>query len=144
MATSFSLGGSEHEQVVVTVHGYERSLTGEYSDDNWLSVAVEVSAGAFSGNFSAAFVTEDFVRFRLSLQQLYESLKGESEFFTLEEQLSLKLVGNGRGDIQVLGIAVDRAGDGNTLHFSLALDQTHLAATLGGLNAIVSEFPVRA
>lgn len=140
---SFSLGDSERERIVVTVHGYERAVTGEYYDDNWISVEVGVSAGAFSGRFAAAFLIEDFVRFRAALQLLFDSLKGEAIFSALEKQLFLRVVGNDRGGVEVTGIAVDRPGDGNKIEFHLFLDQTYLGATLKELNDLVSSFLVR-
>ena len=140
---SFSLGRSKTEQVVVTVYGYERSVTGEYFDDNWVSVEVSVSAGAFSGRYQAAFLTEDFVRFQSSLQPLFETLTGQAEFTTLEEQLTLKIAAVSRGNIEVNGIALDQAGIGNKFQFHLEFDQTHLAETLGDLNEIIASFPIR-
>lgn len=140
---SFSLGRSKTEQVVVTAHGYERSVTGEYFDDNWVSVEVSVSAGAFSGRYRAAFLTEDFVRFQSLLQPLFETLTGQAEFTTLEEQLTLKIAALSRGNIEVNGIALDQAGISNKLQFHLEIDQTCLAETLRGLNEIIASFPLR-
>jgi hypothetical protein len=106
--SSFSPGSSDREKVVVTVRGYERAPTGEYYDDNWFTVVVEVSAGAFSERFDAAFLTQDFVSFRDQLRGLYDSLKGEANFTTLEDQLSIRVAGNGRGGLVVAGEALDQ------------------------------------
>ena len=140
---SFSLGTSKTQQVLVTIFNYERSVSGEYFDDNWVSVEVSVSVGSFSGRFTAAFLTEDFVRFQTALQSLFDTLTGEAEFKTLEEQLTLKVTAVSRGTIEVKGIALDQPGIGNQLQFTLAFDQTHLAETLEGLNEITSSFPIR-
>lgn len=140
---SFSLGGSDREKVIVTVVGYERAVTGDYHDDNWVAVVVEVVAGAFSGKFNAAFLTVDFVSFLAQLRDLYDSLKGEAIFSTLEEQLSIRVTGNGRGGIVVEGEALDQPGIGNKLVFELVLDQTNLLPALRELDEIVSLFPVR-
>ncbi len=142
---AFSLGGSERERVAVKVARYERApLTGDYHDDNWLNVTVTISAGAVDGTFSASFLTDEFVVFRAQLQDLYSTLRGEAQFSTLEEQLFLKLVGNGLGQISLKGYALDRAGDGNRLDFELALDQSHLANAISDLNAVIERFPGRA
>jgi hypothetical protein len=50
---------------------------------------------------------------------------------------------DGRGHVNLNGTIVDRAGDGNRLHFTLALDQTHLRAALCQLDGITAKFPVR-
>jgi hypothetical protein len=141
---AFSIGGSERNNVTVEVLNYERPASGEYHDDNWVNVAVSVSAGAFTGNFAASFLTEEFVAFRSQLRELYKTLKGEATFTTMEGQLTLNLVGDGRGGITLKGEALDQPGIGNCLIFELALDQTYLASTLDGLDQVIDVFPVRA
>ena len=139
----FSLGGSEKSKVTVEVVGYERASSGKYNDDNWLNAVVSVSAGAFSGRFTASFVTSEFVAFRSQLQTLYQTLKGEAAFETLEGQLTLTLVGNGHGGVTLKGTALDQPGIGNSLSFELALDQTYLERALRDLDHIIGAFPVR-
>jgi hypothetical protein len=141
---AFSLGGSEHERVAVEVANYERAPTGDYHDDNWLSVTVTVSVGAFGGTFPASFLTEEFVAFRNELKKLHETLRGDAKFTTLEDQLSLDLSCNGRGQIFLKGYALDRAGDGNRIEFQLQMDQTYLTGATRELDAIIEKFPVRA
>ena len=142
--TTVSIGGASREYVRIEVHGYERPPVGEFHDVNWLTVRVSVSAGAFSGAFDAAFLTEELVAFLEQLKRLHSSLSGEAVFSTLEEQLSLRLIGDGRGHIALTGACVDIAGTGNRLEFSLALDQTHLSSAIQQLNELVRSFPVRA
>jgi hypothetical protein len=141
---AFSIGGSERNKVTVEVVNYERAASGESHDDNWVNVAVRVSAGAFSGTFAASFITDEFVAFRSQLRELYKTLKGEATFTTMEGQLALNVVGDGRGGITLKGEALDQPGIGNCLTFELALDQTYLASTLDGLDQIIATFPVRA
>jgi hypothetical protein len=71
-------------------------------------------------------------------------LKGDVTFTTLEDQLFLKLSGNGRGQISLTGYALDQPGIGNRLQFQLELDQTHLAQALRDLDVTIERFPVRA
>ncbi|KRW67430.1 hypothetical protein AO741_20765 [Pseudomonas sp. TTU2014-105ASC] len=141
---SFAFGGEEAERVEVQVHGYEREPVGEYYDDNWVRVSVHVNVGSFSGLFDATFLTSELAEFRVSVSSLYESLVGVARFTTLEDQLSLELAGDGRGHIQLKGVAIDAPGIGNRLEFQMALDQGHLSAALRGLDGIASSFPVRA
>jgi len=140
---SFAFGGEKQERVEVEVHGYERPPTGDYYDDNWLRSSVSIAAGAFSGNFDTAFLTADFSEFRDQLQSLYESLASTASFETLEEQLSLALVDDGRGGFLLKGVAVDVLGTSNRLESGIAFDQSDLLSALEGLNDIVSQFPVR-
>jgi hypothetical protein len=141
---AFSIGGSERNNVTVEVVNYERPVSGEYHDDNWVNVTVSVSAGAFTGKFAASFLTKEFVAFRSQLRELCKALKGEATFTTMEGQLTLNLVGDGRGGITLKGEALDQPGIGNCLTFELALDQTYLASTLDGLDQVIDVFPVRA
>ena len=141
---AFSLGESKHERVEVTVSGYERQPSGDYHDDNWLTVEVSLAVGGFSGRFQASFLTAELMEFRDQLAALYKGLNGEAKLVTMETQLQLTLTGNGRGGISLKGEAWDRPGIGNRLVFGLDLDQTHLATTLGELDAVIKRFPVRA
>ena len=128
---------------MVQVHGYERAPVGEYFDDNWVRSEVFVCVGAFSGEYTAAFLTSDFVRFREEVRALHESLAGKAIFSSLEEQLSIELKGNGRGGIALVGVAADAPGTGNQLKFELELDQSYLPSVLKGLDEILGKFPPR-
>ncbi len=141
--TSFSIGTSSAESVLVTVYRYERGVTGEYYDDNWVSVKVSIATGAFTGNFDAAFITHDFVKFRAELQSLLETLKGEAVFSTLEEQLFIKLEVDDVGHIAVAGTAIDQPGIGTELKFAFDLDQSYLPKIISSLDEIVTEYPIR-
>lgn len=141
---SFAFGGEEAERIEVCVHGYERASVGDYHDDNWLRVFVQVNVGSFSGSFKAAFLAWELVEFREGLYSLYESLTGSARFSTLEEQLELKLTGDGKGRIALLGIASDAPGMGNRLEFRIDLDQGHLSSAIRGLDGIATTYPVRA
>ena len=141
---TFSLGGSERERIEVSVQRYERPPSGEYFDDNWLSVRVSVCVGGFRGRFDASFQTGEIASFRDQLSSLYKTLKGEAKFVTMETQLALTLIGDGRGGITLKGEAWDQPGTGNRLEFALELDQTHVGNTLGELNEVLDGFPVRA
>jgi hypothetical protein len=61
----------------------------------------------------------------------------------MEEQLSLRLVGDGNGHIELRGETSDQPGIGNRLHFSLNFDQSQLGASIRELERVVSRFPVR-
>ncbi len=135
--------GDGGEQLRIDVLGYEREPVGEYFDDNLLSVAVEVKAGGFTGFFSASFLTGEIEAFHQGAASLYESLTGQAEFRTMEEQLSINLVGDGLGHIRLTGSAEDRPGIGNTLAFAFTFDQTQLQSSVQNLVKALAAFPVR-
>jgi hypothetical protein len=144
MSMTFSFGQSQHERIEIEVLRYERSPVGEYYDDNWLIVQVRVWAGEFRGKVDCTFITEEFVAFLTQLRLLYQRLLGTAKFTTLEEQLYLRLTGDGKGHIELSGEIADQPGIGNRLHFTLHFDQTQLGVSIHELERVTSTFPVRA
>jgi len=135
--------GDGGEQLRIDVLGYEREPVGEYFDDNWLTVVVEVKAGGFIGSVSASFLTAEIEAFHQDAANLYDSLAGQAKFRTLEEQLSIDLVGDGLGHIRLTGSAEDQPGLGNTLAFGFAFDKTQLQSSVQSLARVLAAFPVR-
>ena len=138
-----SFGGEERERIEVDVHGYERAPSGEYWDDNWLTVEIRVWVGGFRGKAAATIQTSELTAFAAELHSLFEKLEGVAKFTTLEGQLSLHLVGNGSGHIDLKGEVMDQAGIGNRLCFGLQFDQSRLKASIHELEEVLSNFPVR-
>jgi hypothetical protein len=139
----FSFGQSEHERVEVDVLSYERLPVGDYHDDNWLTVKISVLAGGFRGNVKAAILTGELVDFLAQVRVLFQSLSGMAKFTTLEEQLHLRLAGDGKGHVELTGEVADQPGIGNQLHFKLHFDQSQLGASVRELERVVLEFPIR-
>ena len=140
---SIAFGGKEHERLEIIVFGYERAASGDYHDDNWLSVEVSVNCGAFRGKFRAAFLTGELESFHAQLTSLYQTLKGNARFETLEGQLELEAIGDGLGHFKISGQARDQAGIGNKLIFEIGIDQTQLQTSVQSLATAMSAFPVR-
>ena len=130
------IGAREHEHVVIRVQSAANP-----SGDGWLICNLDVAAGAWSGSFEAWLCSWDFSRLREQLETLHENLSGTARFETLEGQLELEFTIDNRGHIEIACIAVDRAGDGNRLHFCLEIDQSHLPQIICDLRAIEQAFP---
>lgn len=141
---TFSFGHTELERIEVEVRRYERAPVGEYWDDNWLTVEIRVWAGGFRGKASAAIITSELTKFLSELRPLFETLSGTAEFTTIEGQLSLRLVGDGKGHIELRGEVADQPGVGNRLHFALQFDQSQLGASIRELERVTLQFPERA
>ena len=137
---SLSIGCSENEQVEIIINQYEHTPTGDSFDDNWLLCTVNVSFGNFTGTFGASFQSQDFIKFTQELKKLYACLKGTATFSSLEEQLEIKLTGNGNGGIELTGMCMDSVGVGNQLSFSTELDQTYLPSSIAELEEILKGF----
>ena len=65
-------------------------------------------------------------------------------FRSMEGQLHLRLTGDGKGHIELVGEVADQPGIGNRLHFTLHIDQSQLGASIHELERVTSQFPVRA
>ena len=138
-----TFGQWEGEKLVVEVHGYVQDKYDNYYDANWMRVSMEIRAGKFSGNTDALFMTAELVKFAQQLRELYQSLEGTAEFKTMENQLNLKVSGDGKGHMKIAGEVRDDASLGNRLIFSFDLDQTFIKQSLNELEKIISTFPVR-
>jgi ribosome-associated toxin RatA of RatAB toxin-antitoxin module len=111
-------------------------------DKNWVSSIVSVKAGAFSGKFNADLMTIDFADFKISLKKLYQKLDGTITFNTLEDQIEMKIIGDGIGHLRAECEVMDNAGVGNKLEFDIDFDQTHIPKLLNQLEKITTKFPV--
>jgi hypothetical protein len=140
---TFSFGQSERERIAVNVLRYERAVTGQSDDDNWLVVQIDIQAGGFRGKANASIMTDGLARFLSQLRPLYDTLSGAAEFTTLEEQLHLHLSGDGKGHVELKGEVMDAAGIGNALQFHLQFDQSQLAESIRQLEEVTSSFPIR-
>jgi hypothetical protein len=141
---TFSFGHSEVERIEIDVLRYERAAVGEHFDDNWLTTQIRVRAGGFRGQADASILTSELVHFLAQLRSLQEELRGTAEFSTLEEQLSLRLMGDGLGHIELVGAIADLPGICNRLNFTLQFDQSQLSTSIRDLEKVTAQFPVRA
>jgi hypothetical protein len=131
--------GSEREYIALNVSGREFPNTSDFWDANWLICTVEIAVGAFRGRVDGMIRTEELETFRGEIVRLNEGLGGEAEFSTMEQWLALRLIGNGRGQIE----ARCEVGDGgNTLRCCLSVDQTFLPPLIQQLSKLIEAYPV--
>ena len=138
------LGGNGAEYISLGVSGRQLPDSGDYWDANWLICHVEIAAGAFRGFMAGTIRTEELERFHGQLQRLNDELHGKAEFETMEDWLSVRLAGDGRGHIEARCRVGDGPGDGdgNTLTCRLSLDQTFLTPLLKELSQLMEAYPV--
>ncbi len=133
---AFHIGGNESDYVDVKIH--------KDNGDGWLSSEVDVVVGGFRGSFLADFNSWAFSDFLKQLEVLYKTISGSAMFTSYERQLELKLTCSATGKIHLEGEAIDLAGTGNKLIFSIELDQSHIPTIIKNLQSSVREFPPRA
>jgi hypothetical protein len=135
-------GGEEAEYLALTVHGRNNPEATDYWDGNWLLCTAVVIVGPFRGSVSSVLRNEDLIRFLPRVEDLYRRLEGEALFDTLDGWLDVRVIGVGRGQIEVRGQLCDNPVGGNSLEFQLALDQTYLPPLIGQIRAVLEAFPV--
>ena len=140
---AFSFGSAQGEHLSVSEIAYERTRSGDFHDDNWLTCMVQIRAGAFDGRYFASVLTDEIHELHDHLARMHREVKGELSFTTLERQLEFTLSCDRLGHLQLVGIATDQPGEGQSLHFSLSLDQTDLARAVSELHGVLGAFPVR-
>ena len=142
--TSVTIGSPDSEYLIIHVINREYPLSSDYYDGNWVGSTIKVSAGGFAGKITASLRSEEFVKFMNELSMLYEELSGQAHFTTMEQWLSITVVGDGLGHFEAQCQLSDNApaGGGNTLYFTLHFDQTFIPGIIAGLKRIITAFPV--
>jgi hypothetical protein len=137
-----TIRGSGSDVLRIVVQGRSHPRSTDYWDGNWITVEIEVHAGRFRGRYPACLRTTDFLGLKDNLAEAHRSLKASIEFEPMEEQLAMRISGDGRGHFTAECRAQDEAGIGNVLEFELHFDQTEIPPVLRSLDAVLAAFPV--
>lgn len=129
--------GSDHGNHLAFEARHAYPETADPADRDSLDVQVELASGGFRASFQAWFSVADLKRLGEDLAHLHDRLTGEVVFSAQEDQLCLRLVGDGRGHIFLIGTVLDRPGSTNRLDFRFEIDQTELRETLVGLDDLL-------
>ena len=138
----FRIGRNNSEYLNVQITGRSHPGSQDYWDGNWVSADIEIDAGSFRGRYGAYLRAEELKDFRDALARLYSFDSKEAKFETMEGQLIIRVTGNGLGHFVAECEALDQAGIGNRLIFSLEFDQTEIPEMLKGLDVVAREYPV--
>lgn len=112
------IGHSDAEQVRIEVVSHE--------PDEWRVTSVEVACGIWRGAFRWQFHSGELRKFGLDIEELHRTLTGTVILDPMEPNLTLKMIGDGKGHITVEGRAQPEFYARTYLVFSIALDQTEL------------------
>ncbi len=129
--------------VSVVVEGYEREISENFSDANWLKCRIKVCIGAFSADIDATMTTHDFVEFQNDLSKSLKTLSGIAAFRTDEEWLSIDIEMNARGAAHIRGSVQMHGLPKANLTFEFETDQSYLSQTCVQLRNVVQNFPIR-
>jgi hypothetical protein len=139
----FRIGRNDSEYLGVRITGRSHPGSQDFWDGNWVNADIEIDAGSFRGRYGAYLRAEELEGFRDALARLYSFDAKEAKFETMEKQLNIRITGNGLGHFMAECEALDQAGIGNRLIFSLEFDQTEIPEMLKGLDAVVREYPIK-
>ena len=109
------------------------------SDKNWIQSKITVKLGAFRGEVYCELMTTDFELFKRQIKSLYNNLKGTASFKPIEQQIELKIEGDGIGHFIVDSEVMDDVGIGNRLISKITFDQTQIPLMVKQLNSIEGE-----
>jgi len=136
------IGDEGGHHVVIRALSRNHPTLFDHRDGNWVGCELQIAAGGFRAAFRADLRSEEFQAFLVEAEVLNSALDGVASFSTIEEQIALSLVGNGRGQVRVQGVALDAPGSDNRLHFSFDIDQTDLPQICRSLESLLAAFPV--
>jgi hypothetical protein len=111
-------------------------------DRNWVKTRVIIKGGVFSGQYIAEFMTTDFEMFKRELKALDNDFNASATFEPLEQQLVLKIKGDGLGHFEVDCEATPEPHLGQTLSFSISFDQTQIKEYVRQLEKIIKTYPI--
>jgi hypothetical protein len=109
-----------------------------FGSKGWGQVKADVAVRCFGGTITPWVEVSDLRPFLKQLAELHQSLNGSAEFMPLDQQLTLKIVGDGCGHMHLKGTAWSEARHGNRLDFELGLDQTFLSSVIAQLESILN------
>ena len=96
--------------------------------EGWFDTEIEVRCDGWRGKFGASFMQGELSRFAKQVQNLHKHLHGNATLEPMEPNLTLSLLGDGKGHVEVTGVAQNQFHTGTKLTFKMELDQTYLPA----------------
>lgn len=92
----------------------------------WCDADIEVHCDGFSGAFRGYFQKDELAHFATQVRDLQTKLLGVAILEPIEPNIELTLQGDGKGHINVKGVARNHFERHNRLHFEFNIDQTYL------------------
>lgn len=111
-------------------------------DKNSINCWISTKTGLFTGKFSADLMTTNFEIFKKELEILYEKLDRTATFEGYEDQVTIRIEGDGIGHLNTRYWLKDYVGIGNELKGELNFDQTEIPKLIEQLRKITAEFKV--
>ena len=127
--------------LTLRIHGRVKPDSQSFWDANWLHCTAQASAGAFSGILEWQLRNEDLKRFLNGLVDL-DMRVGEALLDTGDGWLDIRVIHDEKGQNKARCQLVDDPIGGNSLEFSLLLDQTIMQTIISQIREVLEQFPV--
>lgn len=95
-------------------------------NEGWSGATIEVHCDGWGGSTKWSFQKGELAGFAEEIRQLHRKLSGMARLEPLEPNISLTLIGDGKGHITVGGAAKNNFAGGTELTFRFEIDQTYL------------------
>lgn len=115
------IGGEDGNRVSI------RRIT-KNGSEGWFDTEIEVRCDGWRGKFGASFMQGELSRFAQQVQNLHRHLHGKAALEPMEPNLTLYLSGDGKGHVEVTGVARNQFHTETKLTFKMELDQSYLPA----------------
>jgi len=115
------IGGEEGNRISIR----RRTKNGP---EGWFDTEIEVRCDGWHGKFGASFMQGELSQFAKQVQDLHQHLHGQATLEPMEPNLTLSLSGDGKGHVEISGVAQKQFHTGTKLTFKMELDQTYLPA----------------
>ena len=102
--------------------------------EGWSGATIEVHCDGWAGSMRGCFQTGELAGFAEEIRGLHRKLSGIARLKPLEPNVTLTLVGDGKGHITVEGVAQNHFASGTELTFRFTIDQTYLKGIADSLN----------
>ena len=102
--------------------------------EGWSGAMIEVRCDGWVGGTRWSFQRGELAVFAEEIRQLHRKLSGMARLDPLEPNISLTLIGDGKGHITVEGSAKNNFASGTELTFRFAIDQTYLKGIADSLS----------
>jgi hypothetical protein len=142
--------GRHHEDhIEIRVMRRSHPHADDYWDGNWVDSEIQVDIRPWRATYPAQLRTDEFLRFRDQLGEMYDGARKEASFEPMEPWLGLTLELDPLGHVAVNG-AAGPEGFGKIfgqvrLEFLLTgvMDQTDLPPLINDLDELALEFPTK-
>src|SRR5215831_7675814 len=143
-----SFGLARHPDILLRVTDAVEILIGNNGADHvsinisrqdpkgWYGAEIQVRCNGLAGNIKGSFLKGELSRFAEEIRHLHRDLSGTAPLQPLEPNITLTLMGDGKGHVAVRGIARNDFARNAVLTFEFTIDQTYLTGIADSLTAV--------